>query len=333
MTSVIDLTQDEGPSEAASATTTNNSRIPISLLDEPEENEEEEQRDEDDDESSSLLLLGSMQCTIVGIRYYEGVAHPGEFVHLVREPANPYDRNAIRVDNLAHRKVGHVKATVARALAPVLDQLTTAVNSNSNNSSTNTDGNASARIKVDGTIPRRGNEYTQPLQLEFFGRDAADLDRIEAVFRRHRQVWRQNPALVRRSNSNNNNNKSSNSAAAAAPVQTASKTLDWKAAQRQLDDVFDKASREQLAHLPDVAVPQSLTAQLLEHQVQGFRWLYQRETVDTATASVPFYKQVRENGKSVWLSEITNSSQETPPAPCRGSILADDMGMVRVHAF
>ena len=79
------------------------------------------------------VLVGSGEYQIVGIRYYSGVAHPGEFVTLVREPQNrasyayadffaarlrqhshsrcrilallparapAYDRNAIRVDNL-----------------------------------------------------------------------------------------------------------------------------------------------------------------------------------------------------------------------------------------
>ena len=36
---------------------------------------------------------------------------------LVREPHNVYDRNAIRVDNLAGRKVGHVKASRGPAFA------------------------------------------------------------------------------------------------------------------------------------------------------------------------------------------------------------------------
>jgi len=35
-----------------------------------------------------------------------GVAHPGEYVTLVREPHNSYDRNAIRVDNCSGEKVG-----------------------------------------------------------------------------------------------------------------------------------------------------------------------------------------------------------------------------------
>lgn len=34
------------------------------------------------------VLVGSGEYEIVGIRYYSGVAHPGEFVTLVREPHN-----------------------------------------------------------------------------------------------------------------------------------------------------------------------------------------------------------------------------------------------------
>eukprot|EP00170_Pyropia_yezoensis_P001465 contig_6460_g1469 len=35
------------------------------------------------------------------MRYYQGVVHQGEWVELVREPSNPYDANAIRVENMA----------------------------------------------------------------------------------------------------------------------------------------------------------------------------------------------------------------------------------------
>lgn len=47
-----------------------------------------------------------------------GVAHLGEFVNLVREPRNPYDCNAIRVDNLATQQVrasGNVARIFVRA--------------------------------------------------------------------------------------------------------------------------------------------------------------------------------------------------------------------------
>ena len=96
-------------------------------------------------------LLGSGEYQIVGIRYYDGIAHPGEYVSLVREPRNPYDINAIRVDNLRGEKVGHIKATMAKSLAPIMDN-----------------GN----VHLEGTIPRAGNEYTLPLVLDFFSNNA-----------------------------------------------------------------------------------------------------------------------------------------------------------------
>jgi SWI/SNF-related matrix-associated actin-dependent regulator of chromatin subfamily A3 len=59
-----------------------------------------------------LLFIISFLTKLAFPRYYSGVAHPGEFVTLIREPNNPYDRNAIRVDNLRGEKVGHVKVSL-----------------------------------------------------------------------------------------------------------------------------------------------------------------------------------------------------------------------------
>ena len=36
---------------------------------------------------------------------------------LKREPGNPYDNNAIRVDNVAHTQIGHIPRRVAEKLA------------------------------------------------------------------------------------------------------------------------------------------------------------------------------------------------------------------------
>ena len=61
-------------------------------------------------------LIAVLDVIIVGIRYYNGVAHPGEFVTLVREKNNPYDKNAIRIDNLEGDKIGHIKGIQVAAL-------------------------------------------------------------------------------------------------------------------------------------------------------------------------------------------------------------------------
>ena len=67
----------------------------------------------------------------------------------MREPRNPYDRNAIRVDNLHGEKVGHVKGTSAQLLAPIMDS-------------------RSLNVRIDASIPRKGNKFTMPLLLEFY---------------------------------------------------------------------------------------------------------------------------------------------------------------------
>ena len=42
-------------------------------------------------------------------------------VNLVREPANKYDHNAVKVTNVAGQQVGHIKRELAKALAFILD--------------------------------------------------------------------------------------------------------------------------------------------------------------------------------------------------------------------
>jgi hypothetical protein len=49
------------------------------------------------------LISGSK---VVGVQYYRGIATMDENLLLVREPRNQYDRNAIRVDNVANIQVG-----------------------------------------------------------------------------------------------------------------------------------------------------------------------------------------------------------------------------------
>ena len=61
-----------------------------------------------------------------------------------------YDRNAIRVDNLRGEKVGHIKATMAMKLTTVMDR------------------SIQLGVRLDGTIPRKGNAYTVSV-IFFYG--------------------------------------------------------------------------------------------------------------------------------------------------------------------
>ncbi|KAG9316303.1 hypothetical protein JVU11DRAFT_2334 [Chiua virens] len=63
-----------------------------------------------------------LETSIVGVQYYKGLVAPGEQVTLVREPNNPYDRNAIQVKNIGGAQVGHIPKNAATRLAPLLDR-------------------------------------------------------------------------------------------------------------------------------------------------------------------------------------------------------------------
>lgn len=249
-------------------------------------------------------LLGSGEYQIVGIRYYDGIAHPGEYVSLVREPRNPYDINAIRVDNLRGEKVGHIKATMAKSLAPIMDN-----------------GN----VHLEGTIPRAGNEYTLPLVLDFFSNNAIPEKAGAAAI----AAANLKAELKRRGDNNFRLARDfvpvSSKSSKTTTVNVVRQKMDWRSQQAALDKMFDKQVAEQYKDLPDIAMPSCLVGiTLMEYQVQGIKWLIKREN-DASPA--PFYKVVREKNKTMYLCEITNSSQDAPPKSVQGSILCDEMGL------
>ena len=69
-----------------------------------------------------------------------------------------------------------------------------------------------------------------------------------------------------------------------------------------------------------IAIASSFTVALM---MIGLRWLVSRET----NTQVPFWKQVTEQGSTLWYCDVTNSSQRDTPVPVKGSILSDDMGL------
>jgi SWI/SNF-related matrix-associated actin-dependent regulator of chromatin subfamily A3 len=75
---------------------------------------------QDADEGFGWTCLGATKDKIVGIRYYNGYATPGEKVMIRREPQNQYDRNAIRVNNVQGTQIGHLPRNLAAKLAPYM---------------------------------------------------------------------------------------------------------------------------------------------------------------------------------------------------------------------
>ena len=258
------------------------------------------QEEEEEDES---ILVASVECPIVGIRFYNGVAHKGEYVVLVRESQNPYDRNAIRIDNMHGDKVGHIKATSAKKLSPIMD-------------------NAERfRVRIEGTIPRHGSAYSLPLLLEFYSMSPLpELTNKLAKLLQKNLRYEAMFNLSRESQSRVGGNSVSAAESQELPLTVVTKRLDWNKQQQALDKMFDKELEAQYKDLPNVNMPSCFKGiTLFDYQIQGIKWLLKKE----AGATAPFYKSVKEGGKQMYLCEITQSSQSQPPSPIKGSILCD----------
>jgi hypothetical protein len=76
-----------------------------------------------------------------------------------------------------------------------------------------------------------------------------------------------------------------------------------------MTDFFNEQCKHQLENLPDMEMPAQLTQTLFDHQVQGVKWLVQRERGQEPS---PFYQQVVEGNKTVWFCNITNAAQDYP---------------------
>jgi SWI/SNF-related matrix-associated actin-dependent regulator of chromatin subfamily A3 len=242
---------------------------------------------------------------------------------LVREPHNPYDANAIRIDNMHHQKVGHVKREQAMTLAPLMDH------------------HQPHHLVLDGTIPYPGNDYTMPLQVDLYWKATAapellHVDDVTAITQMMELLQRR-PLVYFQAHSTmagmvNRSTSSSSSRLIAPPppppMIVQKKALDWTTQQQELDDMFDQQLREQLSCLPEIPMPSQLVNvdMLFEYQVLGIRWMVHQET---RTHHVPVFFQERPPSRHqpqrTWFCTITNCAQSQPPQPIRGSILADGM--------
>ncbi|CAN0248801.1 unnamed protein product, partial [Ectocarpus sp. 12 AP-2014] len=264
--------------------------------------------EEDDDATSREVLYGYADLLIVGCRYYRGVAHLGEFVDLVREPNNPYDRNAIRVDNLTRQQVGHIKATQACILSPILDDRTHGA------------PRVEASVSVGGT-----RVYDLPIRANVFGppeRASATITALGRLYLKGGMTGRHGSAPGGGSGvlGSHKGHAVAVQTAVSNPVKT----------QRELDEMFDKLDADS-PQLPTANTSANtepvLTASLMTHQKEGLAWMVQRENNPDPNGLPPFWEQRVEGGKGVFHNTITCSSQPCRPASVHGGILSDDMGL------
>lgn len=117
-------------------------------LDEDFRGEIEITEDFDDDVYTGYELYGILNTKVVGIRYYNGRIGIGEYVKVKREPRNPYDRNAMRIDNVMNDQIGHMGRNVAAKLASLMD---------------------SQQLLIEGAITGAKGAFDVPIALKMFG--------------------------------------------------------------------------------------------------------------------------------------------------------------------
>ncbi|CAM9199095.1 unnamed protein product [Choristocarpus tenellus] len=257
---------------------------------------------EDHEGEDGEVLYGRASLLIVGCKYYRGVAHKGEYVSLVREQRNPYDKNAIRVDNLSRLQVRHIKAPMAAALAPVLDS------------------QSASAPRVEAMVTAYGTGmYTLPVMVYFFGPPEGAKITLKFLQRR---VFKMRDGLAGLEGYEASN--------ATPQVLVKTSVSDPVKMQKVLDEMFDKLDIN-AAGLPmesacNAALP-LLTVTLMSHQRESLTWMMQRETKPDANGLPPFWEKRKEKGARVYYNVITCSSQGAKPASVHGGILADDMGL------
>ncbi|XP_069008745.1 helicase-like transcription factor isoform X1 [Embiotoca jacksoni] len=244
-------------------------------------------------DADGSVLFGHLQGTVVGLRYYTGVVNQGEMVGLVRQPQNPYDRNAVMVANIYGNQVGHIKKELAAAMAYVMD----------NN-----------LAKVEGVVhSRTRNSFTMPLMLSFWGKEESKNAVIENMSRRGYKL--NTGAGIKLTGGYQN------SYSQGASASQSKKGLTIPLTAEELKNAFDNLF-EGLMESKDgeKEAAESVGTPLLLHQKQALSWMCAREN---KSALPPFWEKRGE----LYYNSLTCFSAKEIPDRVRGGILADDMGL------
>lgn len=111
------------------------------------------QEDGQENTIQSFELYGTLNTKVVGIQYYTGHATEGEYVIVRREPGNPYDSNAIRIENVRRDQIGHIPRQMAAKLAKYMDP---------------------GKLLVEGSLTGRKGGYDVPIALRLYGTSAPE---------------------------------------------------------------------------------------------------------------------------------------------------------------
>lgn len=305
--------------------------------------------DEDDDDWNQIMMstqddavgidelihYGDIDTKIVGVRFYNGMANAGEHVLIRREPRNPYDRNAIRIDNIAGVQIGHIPKQLAAKVARYIDQ---------------------KRLLIEGTLTGEKGAFDCPMRLRAFGPALGTLEGRALIEMMKADRLSLNAINQREKEEKKKLAEEAKRAAQARAKQQRTKPTEFtstpQAGNGEVDptmaDILEASERftprnigqaterfgsdeDALAAMPKAHQPDRIATQMLPYQLQALAWLLDKENPAPpphgSRDAVQLWKR-HDRNPGVLVNIATNyASDDYAVKLASGGILADDMGL------
>ncbi|KFU94994.1 Helicase-like transcription factor, partial [Chaetura pelagica] len=246
-----------------------------------------------EEDTDSAVLYGTLRGSVVGLRYYTGIVNNNEMVALQREPNNPYDKNAVKVNNVSGDQVGHIKKELAAALAGIMD---------------------SKLALIEGVVPYGAkNAFAMPVQMSFWGRE----ENKEAVLVHLKQHGFKLAPPLKECGFGSKWISGRAGPSYSAPVHAAVQ-LTTEQLKSEFDKLFEDLKEDDKTCEMEGA--EAVGTPLLPHQKQALAWMVSRENSNDLP---PFW----EERSNFYYNVLTNFAEKMRPQNVLGGILADDMGL------
>lgn len=271
------------------------------------------------DDGPALQLYGTTDNKIVGCRYYNGIVSPGELVVLRREPSNPYDRNAVRVDNVLGSQVGHLPRKLVEKLAPYMD---------------------SGDVLVEASILGEKGYFDCPVKLTLYGTaDPIARASLEERLKSDKLLkatqlkqTRPKPPEPPRKNAMGLKSSQSRAGLPAEPeisldqLAQLSQAVQFRSGDDNLKTLA--MDEEALSKLPQADQPKEIRSTLLPYQLQGLEWLRSRENPQFPPQGSSQATQLwKRDSRGRFTNIAAKFTTADTPTLAKGGILADDMGL------
>lgn len=306
------------------------------------------------DGTDELHLYGALDTKIVGVQYYRGFASRGEVILIRREPGNPYDANAIRIDNVNRQQIGHIPRKVAEKLSKFIDDRSLHCEGKLAGSVGPFD--CPLTVCLFGPDPRsdagralahRMNEAKLPTKAL---KEAERAEKQREKERQQREKRRQQEEKRRRAEAlraasggkggriptTNPNSDWANQTTPgddpSAPVMEDIHEASQRFNPREVGETADKAGLQEAAlkDMPLATQPDAIESTMLPYQLQGLKWLLDHEDPPLPGSkdsdAVQLWKK-HPSTQGAYMNLATSYSVKGSPKLATGGILADDMGL------